>query len=223
MSDVLQLDLLEEAEKYFYLKSEVEIENNEQFEGISENLKKAKSLRKEIDARRKEEKKPFMDQAKKVENRYKPTLDKLDNSIKMIEADLKLWIQKEEARKRKAEQEAKKKAEEQERKIKEQLEKTKKEAEQSGDTDFAKSLETQIANVKVEAPKVVSEIENINGQHTRKVWKGKLVDINKVPKKYLKEFFKLDQTALNQFARKNENKVEIAGIEFYEETSIVNR
>ena len=87
------------------------IENQAQADEVSKLLDMARNAKKEADAARKEEAKPFDDGKKEVQARYKPLLDRADAIADLCKKVIAPFIAKVEAEKREAERSAPEKAE----------------------------------------------------------------------------------------------------------------
>jgi uncharacterized membrane protein YqiK len=63
------------------------------------------------------------------------------------------------------------------------------------------------------------------GESTKTTWKGRVIDINQIPREYLVVFIKnipsdKFEAAVNQFARSTKGNIPVAGIQFYEDKSL---
>ena len=56
----------------------------------------------------------------------------------------------------------------------------------------------------------------VSGVATRKTWKARVVDFNKVPRKYML----VNTKALDALARATKGNIEVPGVEFFEESSL---
>lgn len=65
---------------------------------------------------------------------------------------------------------------------------------------------------------VASKTPVIKGQHFTRTWKARVVDVKAVPREWLV----VNEQALQAFARSTKGAVQVAGVEFYEETSLAS-
>lgn len=80
-----------------------------------------------------------------------------------------------------------------------------------------KELFGEVLTPTVEAPK-------LNGTHVRKVWKARIIDESKVPVKFGNHVIRpIDISKLNDIAKFEKGQIQIDGVEFYEEESVVIR
>ena len=86
------------------------------------------------------------------------------------------------------------------------------ELEKSGDTEAAQAvLEKEIITPKVETVKIKMSY----GLSARRVWKYRIIDINKIPREYMIP----DHSNIGATVRAEKNKTNIPGIEAYSETT----
>lgn len=101
---------------------------------------------------------------------------------------------------------------EEERRFKEAIE-----AEQRGDKEEARAIMEEPIQV---APVVLSSsTPKVDGVHTQKVWKYRVVDLDKVPRIYMM----LDAPKVGTIVRGLKDKTQIEGIEVYYENIVVVR
>lgn len=86
------------------------IETKQQADAIGVIVSKARQIRKDADAARKEEKEPHLEAGRKVDADFKPVLETADDIIKAAQKPLSAWMQAEEDRQRKIAGEARQKA-----------------------------------------------------------------------------------------------------------------
>ena len=145
--------------------------------------------------------------------------------------------EQEAARQRQIEEEARKKADEARRLAeaagaaeKERLLKEAQAAERAAAAANAKAeaKAEQAASVAAPVIEVAKTIEKQKGESTKTTWKGRLIDINLVPKEYLVIIIAniptaILESAINVFARATKGNVPIPGIEFYPDTNLSMR
>jgi len=78
--------------------------------------------------------------------------------------------------------------------------------------------EALLEQAQMVAPSVVQveEQEKTEGLSTRKIWKARVVDVEKVPR----EWMIVNDKALDSFAKSTKGSVKIPGVEFYQESSL---
>ena len=145
--------------------------------------------------------------------------------------------EQEAARQRQIEEEARKKADEARRLAeaagaaeKERLLKEAQAAERAAAAANAKAeaKAEQAASVAAPVIEVAKTIEKQKGESTKTTWKGRLIDINLVPKEYLVIIIAnipkvVLESAINVFARATKGNVPIPGIEFYPDSNLSMR
>jgi len=152
---------------------------------------------------------------KEICNREKEILDKLQERRDAIQKEI---ISFEEAETRRLEQERARLQAEAEARAKAEREALLKKAEQ------AKREETKMAYLAqaeaVITPVVsVAEPPKVKGASFREVWYARVVDVNLLPREYMKP----DEQLLNSIARAKKGQIQIPGVEFYcEKTLVVN-
>ena len=100
-------------------------------------------------------------------------------------------------------------------KARKEQERLMKQAEKIQTPERSEALMEEAANII--APVVqVEEKEKSKGESTRKIWKSRVIDINKVPR----VFMVVDEKALNAYAKATKGVVPVEGIEFYQESSL---
>jgi hypothetical protein len=88
-------------------------------------------------------------------------------------------------------------------------------------TEIAAAVQAPVVQVAPAAPRQ-------DGESTRKIWKGRIVNIKDVPRDYLLIFIgnipadKME-AAVNTFARSTRGNIPVPGIQFYEEKSLAVR
>jgi hypothetical protein len=110
-------------------------------------------------------------------------------------------------------------ADEQARKERERLEK---QAEKVKSPERAEALREQAASVAPVAIMVPRTAPKGEGESTTTTWKARVVDAHAFIKAAAEagrfEFVKVDESGLNDFARRTQGKVRLSGVEFYSET-----
>lgn len=218
-------ELKERAEKLFLKdSSEVNIENDEQYQQHSDYLKKVKALAKETDQERKTCLEPIDKMRKAVHEPFKEIVDNLTSTRKILEQQIGAYLQAKERERRRLEMEQKKRQREALQKYNEEIERQAKEYEEQGHKELAEEVRQDKKDDDSDLQQ--REVENtpeVSGQHVQKKWKGKVTDMKKVPKEILLKICDVNQSKLDSLARYYEGKQKIKGIEFYQDTTIVNR
>jgi len=223
MEASVEVNLFEKADKLYLEEFEGEIKSEAQYNELGEYLREVKTLHKDLEAKRKEEVEPFLSGQRQVQATYKPYLDKLDATARVINKVMTEWTLEQE-RIRTEEQrrlEAKARAEE-ERKRKE-LEERARKHEEAGRDAKAEMLREQAETTLIPTPQIETKVKQAEGQHIRSVWKGKVVDVKKIPHEYLLAFSEIVQSKVDKFASSTRGTIEIPGIQFYEEKSVVTK
>lgn len=74
----------------------------------------------------------------------------------------------------------------------------------------------QAAQVVAPVVTVAPTIQKVQGAGLRKTWKARVVDVDKVPR----SFMTVNQSALDGYARATKGAVPVAGVKFYEESTM---
>jgi hypothetical protein len=206
--DALENKALVEIEKVDTLT----INNKQDMQEASDLLTSIKSRYKEVDATRVFIVKPFNEQINRINNEFKPLLDKMKVASSTISQLMTDWTISE--KKRIAQEKARLEAIATEQR--EALEAKAIEAVKEGNRAEAEAL-LNAKNAVVVAKNY--DTAKVEGFHTRKSWKARIVDKNAVP-----EHFKLvDMVALNKLATASKGLIPVAGVEFYEEVLGVSK
>lgn len=207
------VDLAKEAAEVIVEAQSYKITTSEQFANSMELLKKIKSVSNKLEAERTAQKAPILAAGRDVDSLYKAETDKLLKAEKVLK-DAGIAFQWEEQRKA-AELQAKLRAEAEEKARKEQeklLAQAAKAAEQ-GKTEKADMLLDKAENVQAFVPVIQAVETKVAGVSTRKVWKYRIVDVNKLPREYMVP----NDAMLSAFAKSTQGNIPVAGVEFYSE------
>lgn len=221
--DDTAMNSINEANTLAITVKSLEISSNNEYVNSAEFLKSIKSAYKTIDNCRKDITKPIDDIKKKVMDFFKEPLNGLSDAETILKKAI-LSYQKEQARISKEEEDraiAKAVAEE-DRKRKE-LEERAKKWEEKGNQEKAELLREKAQDVYVPTVVKYSNVEKIKGISTRKVWKAKIIDINKIPQNVYINDEKVKeaiQSLLNRIATGTKGALPVAGVEFYEDDSL---
>lgn len=195
------------------------IESNEDYEEAANFLKRVKGAANEVKAYWKPAKDAAAKAHKEICEKEKAMLSVCESAERVMKTKMLTYSQKIEAEKRAAEEQARKAAQEESDRLLAEAAK----AEKSGDTmqatvnmAMAEQMESVKSAVQVAAPKVT-------GVSTKKVWKVRVDDEKAVPS-YANGICirPVDESKIMQLHRLNPN-VEIAGVSFYQESTLAVR
>lgn len=152
---------------------------------------------------------PKVSKCKEAYDTIRASRDEMLKPTTALDSEVKVKLKTYEREMEKKAEEARRKAEEEkQKKIEEENKKRQQEAEVFGED---KAEEVNPDEIEIEQP--LPTINRVKGLGIRKVWKWKVVDINKVPR----EYFILDEMLINKEARGLKDKLNIPGIEAYED------
>jgi len=202
----------------------IEIRTKEEYAYWGERLKEAKAKLREIEKQRKSFVDPLNQTVKKINAVFKKASGPINEAVKIIERGIREYLAEIERKKREEEERLKKEAEARRKR----LEAFARKAEERGDLEKAEELREKAEDISV-APVSVKEEAVVEGLHTRKNWKWRVIDEKKVAENAKKLFemkvLVLDEKKLNQMAKALKDGGNAIyremGIEFYEEKVIV--
>ena len=202
------------------------IESAERYRGAAGDLKLIKEKTRELNETRMSLTRPIEDSKKRIIALFKVPLDCLTHAEGIVKRAMISW-QSEQEKKRQAEMD--RLAEIQRKEAEKLRRQAEKEAARVGslktqkakDAAAAKAEELKVKAEDVTAivPEVESKVEDIAGISTRKVWKFKIIDQNKIPREYMIP----DEKYIGQIVRVSKGDREIPGIEIYSEDIISSR
>lgn len=179
-------------------------------------LRKVKAKSQELDSRRKLITRP-LDQAKKaVMDLFRDPIDLLAKAESNLKRSMLAYTQEQERKRQEAERKAQEAARKEEEAKRRKLEARADKAEAKGDTEKAESLREQAEEVHVPRPIVVPQVNRVAGISERKVWKYRIIDVNKIPREYMIP----NEKAIGALARQTNGSIVIPGVEFYTEQTI---
>jgi len=152
-----------EVEKYYgeaklWLDGEP-VDSKEMAEGVSKLMDVLRQTKKAVNDCRVEEKKPFDDCAKEVQERYKPLLKKCDDAVAVCKRALTPWLEKLETEQRAAAEEKRKEAEAAAR----AAEEARKAAQESADLEAMEKAEA-LTDAAEKASKTASKADKAKAQ-----------------------------------------------------------
>lgn len=202
------------------------IETAEKYQGAADDLRKIKSRTKELDETRKSLTRPIEESKKRIIALFKEPLDYLKRAEDAVKRAMVGW-QNEQEKIRQAEQARLADIQRQEAeklrleaaKEAARVEKLKTAAAKANAAAKAEELKAKAEAVAAIEPVVESNVEDVAGISTKKVWKFKIVDLNKIPRKYMIP----DEKYIGQIVRASKGTETIEGIEIYSENVISSR
>ena len=214
--------LFEEAERLELEVFEAPIDSKETYDNYADYLRRAKNTLKLLDAKRDEEGRPYLEAHKAIQAKYKPYLEKLKQTISTIDRAMVKWVQEQERIREEERRRLEAKARAEEERKRRELEERARKHEEAGRIAKAEILREEADQVIVPIP-VIDEVKQPEGTHLRSVWKGRVVDVKKIPHEYLLAFSEVVQGKLDKFAQSTRGTIGIEGIDFYEEKSLITR
>ena len=208
-----------EAENMLIQAKDMTVINNEQYTNAAEILKRLKAESKRLDADRKSFTKPLDDLKKKIMERYKPVIDKLNFAYTEINNKMMSFEREQERKRIEAQRKLEEEAREKERKEKEKLEKAAKRAEKKGDIDRAEELRETKEQVHEQAGEIQSSISKISGINIRKDWDFVVIDKKQVPEEYKI----INEKALRAMAKTTKGTAQIPGVKFIQKDTRVTK
>lgn len=197
----------------------VNVQNDEQRGNILDLVKKIKTIAKGLEDERMATTRPMDEAKKQVMDLYRQPLDNLAKAESVIK---KAVIDYDNEQRRKAEELQRKlqaEAEEKARKEREKLAVRAAKAAEAGNEEKAAALLEKADEVQVFVPIVQTIAPKSTGISTRKVWKYRIVDVNKLPREYMIP----NDALLSGLARSTQGAIPVPGIEFYAEDSLAIR
>lgn len=200
--------------------------SQDNYASAGRDLLLVKTKIKELDELRKSLTRPLDESKKRIMEFFNKPLDFLERTKTAIDEAAKKWLTEQE-RIRQAEENRlaeiqRKAAAELERKAKETEDKAATfktaKAREAAEAKAAELREQAAETVSI-APVVESKVDAVVGMSTRKVWKFKIVDVNKIPREYLIP----DEKLIGKMGEVTKGTRKIDGIEFYSEDIIVSR
>jgi hypothetical protein len=194
---------------------------------VNEVLVATKSLLAEIEAARKQQTKPFKDQAKSIEDQWRGHTASLEDLRTMLDRKLLIWTQAEQERIAREQAEARRLQDEAARKEAE-AEAARLAALEAGDTARAEAAAVEIESASqamtqarmaepVDAPRGIRSDSGTSGLVEN--WTFKVVELDKVPREWLI----LDEQKVRAAVRGKNGLRNIPGLSIYAEQSLATR
>lgn len=202
--------LVKESENMLTIYQDYKILSQPGYADAGDDLKKIKAKAKEIEEVRRSITRP-MDEAKaKVIDFFRHPIELLNKAETIIKRAILTYQQDQERKRKEEETRLQEQARKEEEKRRKALEAKAEKAEAKGDTDKAEELKQQAEEVHVPVL-IIPQLEKVEGIHTRKIWKYRIVDENKLPREYLMPNHKM----LGEFAEATKGTIPVPGVEFY--------
>jgi hypothetical protein len=187
------------------------VETQEDAQTVADTMKHIKQLEKQVDDFLGGAKDKAYAAYKEINAKIKMLKDPLEQAKKMLKGKLAKFYEREEARKRAEEEEAR------QRKIALEQEM----AAAAEEVDFDKMLEIKVQKEELEVPIAKPKVI---GTHVRKKWKARIIDDAAVPIGIMGMTIRpIDMSQLDSLARMSKGTAKVPGVEFYEETIVVQR
>ncbi len=202
------------------------VDSPQKYQTSAEDLKIIKGKAKELDETRKSLTKPLDESKKKIMQLFKAPLEFLTKAEGCVKRAMIGW-QNEQERLRQEEQARlaeiqRKESEKLQRQAAQEAAKAESLKTEKGKADAlakAEELKAKAEDVTSMTPTVESKVEDVEGVSTRKAWKFKIVDADKIPREYLIP----DEKYIGQIVRASAGKKQIDGVEIYSENVISSR
>ncbi len=209
----VEIDLAEDNQRAADLALiQVDIETPEEYQRWADTRQVVKQNIKALEDLKREKCRPFNEGLAGLRKFFQKPIDKYQDALKNIDSGLLEYTRKQEEIRRAAEEKARKEAAAAE-KARQEAEKARQEAEEKGE-------EAPVFEVYEPEPVVIpQEIPKAEGISMVTRWKGKVTDLNAVPKDYLIQITKVDQGALDSLATRTKGQLQVPGVEFYTEVS----
>lgn len=180
------------------------------------------SMVKVADAERREEKKPFDDQAKAVQDKWKPKIDRLNEAVSVLRKSLNFYI-REQARREQLEQQAQ--AEEKARKEREKMDSKADRLESQGKTEQAEATRMMTSTV---APNREAPKKATTSLSSRMVWKAEVTDMSAFLKavadnQMMLNLIEVNQGALNKMVQALGSNFQMPGVRTYQDAQVTTR
>jgi hypothetical protein len=220
------LVLIEQALAFPTRIEAVKIITPEDAQGAVDQTRDIKALAKKLEEHRKSQTDPKRKEIEEIMDRYRPATDALDKAEKALKGAISAW-DAEQRRIAAIEAENKRKADQVERdrlaaeqKKSDDLLAQADAAAASGDVAAAEALENQAAQVQTSTSYIATPAtiapEKPKGAAVKQIWKCRVTDPNLVPK----EYWVINEKALDAFAKAMKENAKLPGCEFYPEASV---
>jgi len=194
-------------------KSNIIINNQEDYELAAKIIKEVKSRLKELEEERKKITKPLDDGKKAVMDLFRKPLELLETAERKLKAAMNKYVTEMERKAREEEERLRKLAEAEAEKERKRLEAQIKKAEEKGKVDKVEELKAKQEEIIPITPVIMPQVENPKGVSYREKWYAEVIDFKLLPDEY-----KLpNQQALDKVAQATKGSLQIPGVIFKSE------
>jgi len=213
------LQIRQEMTPLIEMANSLSVETVEDYEKISELIKKADERKKFVVEYFKKMKDLAHQAHKKACDMEKVELVPMVMFRNIVDPKVKTYLWNEEQKRQVAQRKADEEARAAQKKLDDDAEKLAQKAEKRGDTDVATAIRNTVPTVT--APVVVKTIPKTGIGMTSRL-KVRLLDIKKVQRRTLEELVQTmdDYPSLNAYVQKTKGKIAIPGFEIYQDTSL---
>ena len=198
------------SQEVFESAKKVVVKDQVSYEYQAGSLRNIKTQWSEIENKRKELVKPFQLAVKKLNDFFSVPLNQLKTAENLIKQALITYIDLKE--KERIEEEMKLRAAAEKETAK--LEKKADRLEEKGQTEKAEEIRLDAKSIPI--PVVAKKVEKIKGVSFKEIWKFEIIDLDKLPRKYLLP----DLKTLGEIARSTKGKVTIPGVRIYSDKTV---
>lgn len=194
------------------------IVNEEKHIEAASILTRIKTAYKKLDVFRKDAVKPINEEKQRIQDFFKPLLEKYVSMEKTVKNRIQTYENKEQQRICEEQERLRLMAKAKERKEKEALAKRIQDAEIKGDSEEIMILEQQKEDVHIVVPEILAPIKP-KGLSSRSSWDVEIIEQNEIPREYMIP----NLAMLKKVAQATKGNLKIKGVKFIENTSIVSR
>jgi hypothetical protein len=212
-------EVFDDCEKLSLEVLEVEI-TSKNYDEMAEYLRRAKNTLKVLEVHRQQEVKPFLEGQREVQKRYKPYMEKLERTIRLIDKGMVEWNLREERRRHEIQVRLEMKARAEEERKRKELEERARKHEEAGRAAKAEILRDEADHVIVATP-IVEKVVQPKGQYIKGTWRARIINPKEIPHDYLIAWSDINQGKVDKFAQATKGSITVPGVEFYEEKKIV--
>lgn len=191
----------------------ITVTNDEQKSNTLELLKKIKGVANGLEAERTAQKKPILEAGREIDGAYKAEIDKLAKAESVLKQSVLSYDQEQRRKAQELQRKLQAAAEEKARKEREKLAAQAEKAAAAGKIEKAEALQEKAEEVQVFVPIVQAVETKVTGVSTRKAWKYRIIDVNKLPREYMIP----NEAMLAALARSTQGNIPVPGVEFYAE------
>lgn len=194
----------------FESAKQVIIKDQESYDFQGNRLREIKTQWSKIEEKRKELIKPSQLAVKQLNDFFGVPLNNLKSAENLIKQALIRYSDEKEKERLREERRLRDQAEKEAAKLEKKAEK------QEANGNIEKAKETRLDAKSIPVPVVASKIEKVKGVSFKEIWKFEIIDVDKLPRKYLLP----DLKTLGEIARSTKGKVSIPGVRFYSDKTV---